>query len=243
MLSGVGSRLAGAASLAGVVLLAAACGGGGSGTAKAADSSTTVSPSSSSTAGQQQSMSDYLQCLKDHGITVPTDANGNPTFGPRGGSGPSGSNGSDGSTGATPSTPPDSTGTPPSSFDRSGFQQARQACGTPPGRAGGNGGGNGGAPVDPQAAQQAALQFAACLRAQGLNVPDPDFSTTTTTPPTSAGTTNGTGGGFRRGGGAIGAIMRNLDQNDPTVQAALQKCQANFPGRNGQGGATTTTNG
>jgi len=74
-------------------------------------------------------------------------------------------------------------------------------------------------------------------------VPDPDFSTTTTTPPTSAGTTNGTGGGFRRGGGAIGAIMRNLDQNDPTVQAALQKCQANFPGRYGQGGATTTTNG
>jgi hypothetical protein len=34
--------------------------------------------------------------------------------------------------------------------------------------------------------------------------------------------------------------MRNLDQNDPTVQAALQKCQANFPGRNGQDGATTT---
>jgi hypothetical protein len=192
MLSGVGSRLAGAASLAGVVLLAAACGGGGSGTAKAADSSTTVAPSSS-TAGQQQTMSDYLQCLKDHGITVPTDANGNPTFGPRGASG---ANGGGGSTGAAPSAPPDSSGTPPSSFDRSGFQQARQACGTPPGRAGGAGGG--GAPADPQAAQQAALQFAACLRAQGLNVPDPDFSTTTTTPPTSAGTTNGTGGGFRR---------------------------------------------
>ena len=236
MLSGVGSRLAGAASLAGVVLLAAACGGGGSGTAKAADSSTTVAPSSSSSAAQQQTMSDYLQCLKDHGITVPTDANGNPTFGPRGGND---ANGGNGSTGAAPSAPPDSAGTPPSSFDRSAFQQARQACGTPPGRAGGTGGA-GGAPADPQAAQQAALQFAACLRAQGLNVPDPDFSTTTTTPPTSAGTANGTGGGFRRGGGAIGAIMRNLDQNDPTVQAALQKCQANFPGRNGQGGATTT---
>jgi hypothetical protein len=232
MLSGVGSRLAGAASLAGLVLLAAACGGGGAATAKAADSSTTVTPSSSSV-GQQQTMSDYLQCLKDHGITVPTDANGNPTFGPRG------ANGANGSSGADTSTPPDSSGTPPSSFDRNGFQQARQACGTPPGRAGGAGG-TGGAPADPQAAQQAALLFAACLRAQGLNVPDPDFSTTTTTPPTSAGTANGNGGGFRRGGGAIGAIMRNLDQNDPTVQAALQKCQADFPGRNGQGGATTT---
>jgi hypothetical protein len=230
MLSGVGSRLAGAASLAGVVLLAAACGGGGSGAAKAADSSTTAAPSSSSSAAQPQTMSDYLQCLKDHGITVPTDANGNPTFGPRGASRGTGS------ASAATSTPPDSSGTPPSGSDRNGFQQARQACGTPPGRAGGAGA----APADPQAAQQAALQFAACLRAQGLNVPDPDFSTTTTTPPTSAGNTNGTGGGFRRGGGAIGAIMRNLDQNDPTVQAALQKCQANFPGRNGQGGATTT---
>ena len=237
MLSGVGSRLAGAATLAGVVLLAAACGGGGgSGTAKAADSTaTTAAPSpSGSSADQQQTSSDYLQCLKDHGITLPTDANGNPTFGPRGASGPGGPSG------AAPSAPPDSAGTPPSSFDRNAFQQARQACGTPPGR---TAGGNGGAPVDPQAAQQAALQFAACLRAQGLNVPDPDFSTTTTAPPTTAATTNGNGngnGGFRRGGGAIGAVMRNLDQNDPTVQAAIQKCQPQFGGRNGQNASTTT---
>ena len=186
-------------------------------------------------------MSDYLQCLKDHGITVPTDADGNPTFGPRGGNGPNGPSGASGAGGAAPSAPADSSGTPPSSIDRGAFQQAREACGTPPGRAGGGGGGT---PVDPQAAQQAALQFAACLREQGLNVPDPDFSTTTTTPPTTAGNGtgggNGGGGGFR-GGGALGAVMRNLDRNDPTVQAAIQKCQPNFAGGGGQGAGATTT--
>jgi hypothetical protein len=220
----VGSRLAGAVTLAGVVTLVAAC-GSGSGAAKAADTTTTATtaPATSSSDESQQTMSAYLQCLKDHGINVPVDANGNPTFGPRRASGPSG-----------PSSPPDSSGTPPSSVDRSAFQQARQACGTPPGRAGGSGGGG---QLDPQAAQQAALQFAACLREQGLNVADPDFSTTTTSPPTTAG--NGNGGGFR-GGGALGAVMRNLDRNDPTVQAAIQKCQANFGGRNGDSTTTTT---
>jgi hypothetical protein len=220
----VGSRLAGAVTLAGVVALVAACGGGGgSGAAKAAATTTTATtaPATSSSDDSQQTMSAYLQCLKDHGIDVPVDANGNPTFGSRRAGGPSG-----------PSSPPDSSGTPPSSFDRSAVQQARQACGTAPGRAGGTGGGG---PLDPQAAQQAALQFAACLREQGLNVPDPDFSTTTTSPPTSAG--NG-GGGFR-GGGALAAVMRNLDRNDPTVQAAIEKCQPNFGGRNG--GSITTT--
>jgi hypothetical protein len=33
-------------------------------------------------------------------------------------------------------------------------------------------------------------------------------------------------------------VLRNLDRNDPTVQAAIQKCQPNFGGRTG---ATTTT--
>jgi hypothetical protein len=223
MPSRVRSRLVGAASLAGVVALAAACGGGGGSSPTNAAAPTTTTAAAAS--GQQ--MSQYVQCLKDHGISVPVDANGNPTFGPRGGSG------------ADTSTPPASdtpTSTPASTFDRNAFQQARQACGTPPGR---DGGGNG-APVDPQAAQQAALQLAACLREQGLNVPDPDFSTTTASPPASATGTSGSGGGggFRGGGGAMGAILRNLDRNDPTVQAALQQCQADIPNR-GRGTSTT----
>jgi hypothetical protein len=101
--------------------------------------------------------------------------------------------------------------------------------------------GGGGGQLDPQAAQQAALQFAACLREQGLNVPDPDFSTTTTSPPTTAGNGGGGAAGGFRAGGALGAVMRNLDRNDPTVHAAIQKCQPNFRGRNGAGTTTTTT--
>jgi hypothetical protein len=209
----VRARLVGAASLAGVVVLAAACGGGGgSGPTNAAGAETTITTTTAITTGASgQANTDYLQCLRDHGISVP-------------------------------STPPSSgSGTPPSSTDRSVFQQARQACGAPPDGFGGFGGGGAGAPADPQATQQAALQLAACLREQGLNVADPDFSTTTTTPPTSATGTSGAGGGGFRGGGAVGAILRNLDRNDPTVQAALQQCQADLPGRGRAGPGASTT--
>src|SRR5262249_35817396 len=158
----------GAASLAGAVVLVAACGGGGGAGGAGATSPTTATAQTTTTTAtaSTQSNADYVQCLRDHGVTLP-------------------------------STPPSSdTGTPPSSFDRSGFQQARQACGPPP--SGFGFGGGGGGQVDPQAAQQAALQLAACLRAQGLNVPDPDFSTTTTSPPTTAtGASGSGGGGFR----------------------------------------------
>ena len=66
---------------------------------------------------------------------------------------------------------------------------------------------DGGAPADNF--QDAILEFAACLRDQGLDVPDPDFS----------------GGGGRAGlfGGAI-------DPQDPEVQAAIEQCQSAFEG-------------
>ncbi len=58
-----------------------------------------------------------------------------------------------------------------------------------------------------QGFQESALAFAECLRGEGLDVPDPDFS-------------NGGGGGaggFLRGSG--------LDRQDPKVQAAMDKCR------------------
>ena len=68
--------------------------------------------------------------------------------------------------------------------------------------------------------QDAQLAFAACLRDQGLDVADPDFS---------GG--GGGGGGFLRGG--------DIDLQDSGVQAAIETCRdevPNFGGRGGPGG-------
>ncbi|MGZ4381254.1 MAG: hypothetical protein ACXVZ3_07530 [Gaiellaceae bacterium] len=63
-------------------------------------------------------------------------------------------------------------------------------------------------PADRQKFQDAALKFAQCMRKNGVNVPDPDFS-------------GGGGGGGLFGGSTI-------DRNDPKVQAAMQTCRSVF---------------
>jgi hypothetical protein len=57
--------------------------------------------------------------------------------------------------------------------------------------------------------QRQALKFARCMRAEGIDFPDPQFS-------------SGSGGG---GMVMIGGPGESVDPSDPTTQAAMEKCQ------------------
>lgn len=63
---------------------------------------------------------------------------------------------------------------------------------------------------DRQALQDAALEFAQCMRKNGIDVEDPDFS-------------GGGGPGRGRGG-----FFREVDRDDPDFQAAMEKCRSAF---------------
>ena len=64
--------------------------------------------------------------------------------------------------------------------------------------------------------QDQLLAFAACMREQGVDVADPDFS-----------------GDVQRGRGLFG---EGFDPNDPDTQDALELCQSELPGQFGAGG-------
>jgi hypothetical protein len=86
------------------------------------------------------------------------------------------------------------------------FKAAQKACAKYQERAGGH--------VDKaqqQRMQQAALNYARCMRAHGVNFPDPQFS-----------------------GDKVTMGARNLNPNDPNMRAANQACQKLMPG--GKGG-------
>jgi hypothetical protein len=90
----------------------------------------------------------------------------------------------------------------PGDVDPDEFEAAREKCGTPFGATG--------PPElseeDRRVLQEAALEFAKCMRAEGIDMPDPDFS--------------GSGGMFRFGGPNSG-----IDPDDPDFQAASEKCR------------------
>jgi len=123
--------------------------------------------------------------VRDQGVDIAdpvVDADGNLTLG--GG----GSGGGDG------------TGVP--TIDHDALVTAQEACGEVPTGAFGSG------LRDATEFQDAALAFVRCMRDEGLEVADPDFSTT-----------SGPGGG---------GMLGDLDRADPAVIAALETCQGDF---------------
>lgn len=62
------------------------------------------------------------------------------------------------------------------------------------------------------------LEFAECMRDQGIDMPDPDFSQ-----------------GFGPGAGGRAGILGDLDPEDPKFQAAAEECSGLFEGRFGLG--------
>jgi hypothetical protein len=63
------------------------------------------------------------------------------------------------------------------------------------------------------------LEFATCMRDQGIEMPDPDFS-----------------GGFGPGTGGRGGLFGDINPQDPAFQEAAEECQGIFEGGFGPGG-------
>lgn len=125
----------------------------------------------------------FVECLRGKGLDVPdpeVDADGNLSFSPR-------------------SVMRQGT------VDPEELRAVMEACGGLP-----EGVGGGFSPEDRTQFQDTALKFAECMRGQGLDVPDPDFSA----------------GAPRAGGG--GPFGGQLDRDDPKVAAALEVCQQIF---------------
>ncbi len=193
-------RLKDVALLAAIALLAAACtGAGASGPATLdadgvasidgadADSSDADAPAEVDTEAQLLA---FAQCVRDQGFEID-----DPTVNPDGSVQPPRASNDNGEPG-----PPE------------GFPEARDACsdhldGITLGRAGDG---------DQTAREDLFLEFAQCLRENGYDVPDPDFSVEG-------------GRGF----------LQEVDQNDPAFVAASEQCReivGGFGGGRGGGG-------
>jgi hypothetical protein len=191
-------RLAALVGALALTLAAAACGGG----AKAggvASLSGSRNPTTTTNAGSsrdlKQAALEFARCMRQHGINMP-----DPQF--------SGSGGDvavqqGGPTGVRPDDPK--------------FKAAQEACKRymP----------NGGQPTRPSPQQQQqALKFARCMRAHGIDMPDP----------------NPNGGGLvMRGGGSGGRTGNGPRPDDPKFKAAQQACQKYMP----KGGLVTNSAG
>jgi hypothetical protein len=197
----------------------AACGGSSSdGGTTGTQASASASPGSSTTrsGGQPGFMSDEVQaCLKKQGVTLPQRAprggGGQPPegYGPPGGGLPGGGQPPEGA------TPPGGAGFggTMSDEDRQKLQDAMKACGVEmPDR--GQGGGSQRPDINDAGYQKRVNDYVACVRENGFDLPDPDFS----------------------GDGPI-FDPDKVDQSDKTFQAASAKCQSKLR-PSGSGGST-----
>lgn len=178
-------RLLLALALAALAMLAIVGCGGGSGGSETSAASTSASAGASGEGGQGGSggfaeiSEEERACLKEQGVELPeAGAGGAPPEGgempegepPRGGEMPSGG-------------PPEGGGTPPGEGGPPGFggeggeamEEAFEACGVEAPQM--QGGGPGGGPDTNSAAYRKQVEeYAACVRENGYDLPEPDFS-------------------------------------------------------------------
>jgi hypothetical protein len=224
------------AALAVAVLLAAGC-GGGSGDGGGDDDVASLSDDDSSEQAQadeadaEEELYDWVECMRDEGVDLPDptrDADGNLVL-----SGPGiVIGGGEGGSGTFSNEDEPEGEEPP--IDREDMEAATEVCGPPPALGAGDI-----SEEDRQAQQEAALEFAECMRDEGIDdFPDPDFSNEG---PGGEAQTNENeaepgedGGGERILVGPFGEI----DMDDPQVAAAFEACQdvLGGPERGGPGG-------
>lgn len=170
------ARLAGVLAVIALVAVLVGCGGGSneSGVARADDDGGTATTSTTSTsevsADPEEAQLQFAQCMRDQGLDFPDPQPGS------GGGGPAFQR-------------------PSGDIDQEAFRKGAEACQQYLGNARGQL-----ADPDDPAIQDAQLEFAECMRDEGVDVPDPQ---------------SGQGPG---GGGA------QIDMDDPAVAAALDKC-------------------
>lgn len=203
-------------------LALSACGSSGSGsTGTQASASSGSSGSTTTPNGQRGFLSDEVRsCLKKQGVDLPDRPQGGDGQPPQGYGPPAG--GLPGGDGQPPqgSGPPADGGGPggqTSDADRQKMQDALKACGVQmPDRADGQGGEGFQRPDTSSADYQKRVNaYVACVRQNGFDLPDPDFS----------------------GDGPI-FDPDQVDQTDKTFQAASAKCQDEL---RPPAGATSTT--
>jgi len=172
-----------------LALVATACGGSagaddGVASLEDSDASDAVPATTVAAVGQEEALLAFTACLRQQGIDVPDptmDADGNLQLG----------------------RPNSAQGDP--DFDRDTFRAARELCsehleGVALGFRG----------EDRTETEDQLLEFAACIRENGYDMPDPDFS-------------NSAPG---QGGGPFSGI----DRGDPAFQAAAEACSDLLPG-------------
>ena len=193
------------------VLLAIVLAGCTTGAAASNDVATLVDPSASPDASPSASldpeaaMDAFAKCMREHGVDVQIstsgDDNGTIVNGEAGGPKPSGGAGTD--------------------KGKDVFQAANKACAPLLPKGGVNGGGPG---MDPEM-QQKMLDFSACMREHGIDMPDPKFE--------NGGATVQIGGPDDEGS--------NIDPNSQAFKDAEKACERLLPDKGaGAGGGPST---
>lgn len=194
--------------IAAVALFAASCSGASAnnGVATLEDGSTTETSQANAdepAASDEDALLAFAQCMRDNGVEDFQD----PVVGEGGGvtfgfGGPGGGGGGDGG--------------PFGGVDRETVQAAFEACGEDlEGFAIGPGGGD----FDPSEIQDQLFAFAQCLRDNGIDVDDPEFSNFGPQVDENDGQGGDGGPQFNSPFGP------NFDPSDPAVQAAIEACQ------------------
>lgn len=190
-----------------LALVVAACSSsGGSGVATLEDPGSGVTDTGVDGSGtapseltDEEALIAFAACMRDNGVegfedpTVASDGSVEFGFGPGGGD-----------------------EQPFGDVDRETVRAAFDACSD---ELGGLAIGPGGENFDQGSFEDTFVEFAACMRENGVQMDDPDFS--------NFGPGQGGGAGDGSGGGGP---FGDIDRNDPTVQAALSACQDIFGG-------------
>jgi hypothetical protein len=171
-------------------------------------------------ADAEQELLDWVECMRDEGIDLPDptrDSDGNLVL-----EGPGIRLGGGDSEGSTSSDDPGDSGDEPS-VDPEEMDAAMEACGEPPAL-----GPNDISEADRQALEENALEFAECMRDEGIeDFPDPDFSNMGPGGEPQERRSEADGGDDGGDGGPQVFLgpFGEIDMDDPDVRAAFEACQ------------------
>jgi hypothetical protein len=176
-------------------------------------------------ADAEEELLDWVECMRDEGVDIPDptrDADGNLVISGNGiqigGGSEPGTNDDDGASGEPTFTPEE-------------MEAAEEVCGPPPGLGPGDI-----SEEDQQAMEEAALEFAQCMRDEGIeDFPDPDFSDLGPGGATQRESSddNSSGGAEGDGPQVVLGPFGEIDMNDPEVAAAFEACQDVLGGPDG----------